>query len=602
MNLILDYITPLNIILLTFVGGILLYFAGFLSKRLQVWGTIAISGIVFMMICFSYNLDMYQSFKLGSYTIEFSLTPFSWLLLVLTSLISFFSLLYSADFMKNMADSGTHYLFISLMSGSIFGILLVSEFLMFFIFLEIITICIYLMLNSSKGQKEFSMKYLLTSFIGTYSMFLFIVYFYSAIGTLSMDAISLHIAQAYNNEILVIMLLLILTIFSKTLLIFFYFMMPNFHIRSDVPLLVIFTAISITIITYLMFILFYVLIGFNRMEGFGLFRDTSVIGYFIAIIGSIISVIATLYALSETNIKKILSFAVVSQMGLVIIALGIGLYYNGDMVSLTAVGGGIYLAFNMLLYIPLLMFCIGAVIYKTRLSDIQYLGGLANRMPITFICFLIGISALIGLPFTSGFLSKWLLFQAIIENKFIFIGIAVFITIIGSFLYGTNLLQGIFLGRIKRIHKNISEVSMPMQMPMITISLMLVMFAIFPGIPLNIISSILGYYQLPRLEMSNMFLVNAVGEYNSYITLVLLMLCILIGYLILIFTPLSHKFQYASSSSNSDDIDESKPYYALPFQKYFSSKQSDEISVKVYGIFVILIIIILSVMVGGLML
>jgi len=212
--------------------------------------------------------------------------------------------------------------------------------------------------------------------------------------------------------------------------------------------------------------------GFNRIEVFGLFRNTSIIGYSIAIIGSAISVISTLYALYETNLKKILSYIVASQMGLVIIALGIGLYYNDEAVSSAALSGGLYMALNMLLYIPLLMFSIGAVIHRTHLSDIRYMGGLVNRMPITFISFLIGLSALVGLPFTSGFLSKWLLFQAIFGNKFIFIGIAVFITTIGSFLYGANLLKGIFLGKIKKIHKNISEIPMPMQIPMIALSIL----------------------------------------------------------------------------------------------------------------------------------
>jgi formate hydrogenlyase subunit 3/multisubunit Na+/H+ antiporter MnhD subunit len=119
--------------------------------------------------------------------------------------------------------------------------------------------------------------------------------------------------------------------------------------------------------------------------------------------------LGSLMALAQDDLKRLLAYSSVSQIGYVVVGVGLGTYLGCY--------GGLFHLLNHALEKALLFLCVGAVIYATGARRIRDLGGLAERMPVTGACFLLGALAIAGLPPTNGFLSKLTIFLALARAR-----------------------------------------------------------------------------------------------------------------------------------------------------------------------------------------
>ena len=124
-------------------------------------------------------------------------------------------------------------------------------------------------------------------------------------------------------------------------------------------------------------------------------------------IGAIVAIYGACMAIMENGIRRLLAYHIVSQLGMMIAAAG-----AGEAIGIDAATAH---AFTNILFKGVLMMGAGAVIYATGRSNITELGGLAKKMPVTAVCFLISSLAIAGLPGLSGFVSKALIMDAIHE-------------------------------------------------------------------------------------------------------------------------------------------------------------------------------------------
>ena len=127
-------------------------------------------------------------------------------------------------------------------------------------------------------------------------------------------------------------------------------------------------------------------------------------------VGAVMAVYGAVMAIMENDIRRLLSYHIVSQLGMMIAALAVG--------SQVGIDGATAHAITNILYKGVLMMGAGAVIYATGKRKITHLGGLGKRMPVTSVCFLISSIAIAGLPGTSGFVSKALIMDALNEGGF----------------------------------------------------------------------------------------------------------------------------------------------------------------------------------------
>ena len=122
-------------------------------------------------------------------------------------------------------------------------------------------------------------------------------------------------------------------------------------------------------------------------------------------IGAAVAVYAACMAIMENNIRRLLAYHIISQLGMMIAAIGAGGALGADAAAAHA--------FTNILFKGVLMMGAGAVMYATGRSKITELGGLAKKMPVTALCFLISSLAIAGLPGLSGFVSKALVTEAV---------------------------------------------------------------------------------------------------------------------------------------------------------------------------------------------
>ncbi len=134
-------------------------------------------------------------------------------------------------------------------------------------------------------------------------------------------------------------------------------------------------------------------------------------------VGGITAVMGVLYALMQRDLKRMLAYSTIENIGIIFAALGLALAFKAHgmpSAAALALTPALLHVFNHSLFKSLLFFGSGAVLHATGERDIEKLGGLIHRMPQTAFVFLVGCVAISALPPFNGFVSEWLIFQAIL--------------------------------------------------------------------------------------------------------------------------------------------------------------------------------------------
>jgi len=158
---------------------------------------------------------------------------------------------------------------------------------------------------------------------------------------------------------------------------------------------------------------------------------------------------------------------------------------------------------------------IGAVEFRTHTRDLDSLGGLAKKMPVVFIATLVGICALIGVPLTNGFVSKWLIYKTLILEGSPFLAFCALVGTWGTILYSYKLIHNVFLGQLPEKYKDIQKSPLSMQLPMMVLSLAILLFGILPGIPLKVINSIGTSFGFESLNVTLWGITSETGALNT---------------------------------------------------------------------------------------
>ena len=142
-------------------------------------------------------------------------------------------------------------------------------------------------------------------------------------------------------------------------------------------------------------------------------------GLIVLAVGSGTAVIGVLYALMQRDLKRLLAYSTVENVGIIFAALGLALAFRANGTAWTAalaLTAALFHVLNHSIIKSLLFFCAGAVLAATRERNMDHLGGLIHRLPQTAFLFLIGCAAISALPPLNAFVSEWLIFQTILEG------------------------------------------------------------------------------------------------------------------------------------------------------------------------------------------
>src|SRR5205814_9073577 len=140
-------------------------------------------------------------------------------------------------------------------------------------------------------------------------------------------------------------------------------------------------------------------------------------GALVPLIGGVSAAMGVLYALMQDDLKRLLAYSTVENIGIIFIGLGLALAFEANEMpaaAALALTAALLHVFNHSLFKSLLFFGAGAVLGATGERNMERLGGLIHRMPRTALAFLVGSAAISALPPFNGFVSEWLTFQAIL--------------------------------------------------------------------------------------------------------------------------------------------------------------------------------------------
>lgn len=142
-------------------------------------------------------------------------------------------------------------------------------------------------------------------------------------------------------------------------------------------------------------------------------------GYFLLFTGIFSGLMGVLYALGQHELKKLLAYHSIENIGIIAIGIGaglLGLSYHHSLLAALGFGGALLHVFNHSIFKALLFLGAGSVIQRTNTGDIDRLGGLARTIPVTSILFLIGALSICGLPVFNGFISEFIIFVALFQG------------------------------------------------------------------------------------------------------------------------------------------------------------------------------------------
>jgi NADH-quinone oxidoreductase subunit L len=401
---------PLIVLLMPLAASVIILLGGRRSRGLSAGLSIGAVGIGLALSAFLFGhyLDRppitheyFQWLALGkdSLNIAFAvrLDQLSTLMLLVVTLVATLVHIFSLAYMRDDKGFARYFAGLSLFVFSMLGIVLASNFVLLFIFWELVGVSSYLLIShwyEKSTAAEAGKKAFLTNRIGDVGFLLGILFIWHETGSLNFTDTTVSTVAG---------LLIFCGAVGKSAQFPLHVWLPD-AMEGPTPVsALIHAATMVAAGVYLLCRVFFI------------FTDDALL--VIAWIGGLTALIAALIAVQQNDIKRILAYSTLSQLGYMVMAVGCA-GPAAAMFHLTT-----HAAFKALLFLGA-----GAVIYSCHHEqDIWKMGGLRQRMPRTFICFVVGALALAGVPLLSGFYSKdAILMQAWLhQTPLFYLGVAV---------------------------------------------------------------------------------------------------------------------------------------------------------------------------------
>ncbi len=460
--------------------------------------------IILLLNVWNNGILVYEVGEWGKYGIILVADLLGSGMVVLSSLVSLMALIYSLDYMNSKALNTTYYALFNLLVAGLNGTFLTGDIFNMFVFFEILLLSSCgLVVTSGKGgftkipdKMEATFKYLMLNMLSSIVMLIAIAALYATVGTLNMADIAVKIAAiseagALPWHIYVIALLFIIVFGSKAAIFPLHYWLPDVHPSAPSPISAMLSGIMIKVGVYGILRVYY-LIFYDAM-----FMLQPII-IFLALATIIVGAIS---AIGQNDVKRLLAYSSVSQIGYVFLGIGMGTAY-----ALTA--ALVYLV-NHAVAKSMLFLAAGGVIHHAGTRDMRKMGGMVKTAPVTSGVFLIGAMSIAGLPPMGGFIAKFVLFDAgLLGEYYLPVAIALLFAICTLFyMFRAWLLM--FWGEktVQDKHDTFKSHRMSNQM-------------IYPIVLLAAIVVILGVYPEPLIALSTA-IANELLDPQPYITAVL---------------------------------------------------------------------------------
>jgi multicomponent Na+:H+ antiporter subunit D len=470
----------LIMILGRFIRELNKYLASFILLVLVIFS-------IYSLVTTGENLTVYKAggwepvnkIPIGIYMV---MDGFTVIVLCIINIIGFLSAFYSISYIKRYTAENYFYALFCLMVAGMNGVVLSGDLFNIFVFLEISVISSYALVafGVEKNELEASFKYQVLGGLASFLILFGIGFIYWKTKTLNIADIKQVFSAGYDKTFYLFVQILILSGFGlKAAIIPFHAWLPDAHSSAPSPISamlsgVLIKAVGIYVIIRLFFNMFVVSEGMSVL---------------ITTLGTLSMVTGVFLAIGQWDIKRLLAYHSISQMGYVVMSVGIGMILvsrgaRPEVASL-AIAGGIFHLINHAAFKGLLFLNAGAIEYTIGTRDLKKMGGLAKSMPVTSATSFIASMSISGIPPFNGFFSKLIIIIAAVMAKFYLLAaLAVIVSIItlASFLKFQR--YAFYNKREYTKEPKPKEVPFPMVFSMIVLSIvcLLLSLLIFPDI------------------------------------------------------------------------------------------------------------------------
>jgi len=397
---------------------------------------------------------------------DLRLYHFSAFILLAVSGFLFLITLYSTVKMKNSARGREYYAYIFLNAAFAGGAVLANNFVLFLFFWEGLLLTLYgLITIGGKDSNRTAVKSFIISGFCDFCLILGIGILWSLTGTLTMSEISIK----PQGLAAVSFILMMIGAIGKGGAMPFHTWIPDAAIDAPVSVMAFIPGAYEKLLG--IYFLARITLDFFKIE------MKSTMSIVLMVIGAGTIVLAVLMALIQKNLKRLLAYHAVSQVGYMILGIG----------TATPVGiaGGIFHMINNAIYKSGLFLSAGSVEHRTGTTDLKKLGGLRREMPLTALGFGVCALAISGIWPLNGFISKEMIFHGAIESGYTIFAIAAWVGAIFTFASFLKAGHSVFLGPRTREIPEVRESESPIWFPIVVLAGLCVVFGVYNKLPLR---------------------------------------------------------------------------------------------------------------------
>ena len=485
----MNWIIPLFIII-PLISSFLIMIVGYMVKGIHkyfaVFSTLAL--VVLSFYTFANLGTDSLIYKIGGWepenkipiAIYLVLDNLTIIMLFIISIMGFLSAFYSISYISKYTSEKNFYALLCLMIAGMNGVVLSGDIFNQFVFLEISVIASYALVafGVEKNELEASFKYQILGGIASLLILFTIALIYWKTKTLNIADIK-QVLSSENNRVyyLFVQILLITGFGLKAAMMPFHAWLPDAHSSAPSPISAMLSGVLIKAVGI------YVLIRLF----FNMFTISVEVAYLFTTLGTISMVIGVFLAYGQWDLKRLLAYHSISQMGYVILSIGIGmiLVSRGQMqdVAILAIAGGLFHMINHAVFKGLLFLNAGAIEYRLETRNLKEMGGLSGSMPATSGTSFIASMAISGIPPFNGFFSKLIIIIAAVKGRFYLLALLAVIVSILTLASFLKFQKYAFYTR-EPDNKKVKEVPFTMVFSMVVLSILCLALSLlaFPGI------------------------------------------------------------------------------------------------------------------------
>jgi len=446
---------PLFVAIPLTVAFALPIFGGFGKKGKDIATVLANAATICLLVLAVLSVGRSDVYLVGKWPIPLGinlvLDGLSSLVLLAVSVVSAAAMLFSARYMEQYTAKPKYLTLFMLMVGGMNGVVLSGDMFNLFVFLEIASISSYALVGFGCEHEELeaSFKYMVLGSIASTFVLFGVALVYGNTGTLNMAYISKAIqASGVNTGLGFALALFVVGFGLKSALVPFHAWLPDAHPSAPAPISAMLSGVLIkTLGVY----------ALSRVV-FNIFGITEAIGWLLIALALLSMVVGALLAIGQLDLKRLMAYSSISQIGYVVLGLGMGALIIGraannlDATHLAwaslAILGGLFHLINHAVYKSLLFLTSGSVQMATGTRQLKELGGLAEKMPVTRAACTVASAAIVGIPPFSGFWSKLILVIAAVQAHLYWIAAIILLVSLCTLIMYLKVQRYVFLGEL----------------------------------------------------------------------------------------------------------------------------------------------------------